>query len=100
MVVLQFADPNSETQAYSEELMAPEPLHKSLPQTTDHTRVVVSCTIDRTGNLKDLKIVDGKSTALAAKILPALETWRFRPVLRGEKPVEVTAILGFNIDTR
>ncbi len=100
MVVLQFADPNSETQAYSEELMAPEPLHKPLPQSTDHTRVVISCTIDRTGNLKNLKIVDGKSSALAAKILSALETWRFRPVLRGEQPVEVTAILGFNIDTR
>jgi hypothetical protein len=100
MVVLQFADPNTETQAYSEELLAPEPLHKTLPQSADHTRVVISCTIDRAGNLKNLKVVDGTASALATKILPALDTWRFRPVLRGETPVEVTAILGFNIDTR
>jgi len=99
-VVLQFADPASDTGAYSEELNAPEPIRKTLPPSTSHTRVVFSCTIDREGNLKNLKAVDGRSSMLTAKLLPALETWRFRPVLRGDKPIEVTAILGFNIDTR
>jgi len=99
-VVLQFADPTSDSGAYTEDLNSPEPIRKSLPPSTSHTRVVISCTIDREGNLKNLKAVDGKSSLLTVKLLPALQTWRFRPVLRGEKPIEVTAILGFNIDTR
>ncbi len=100
MAVLQFADPNSEAQGYTEELNAPEPLRKVLPPSADHTRVVISCVIDRIGNVKSAAVLDGKSSNLAAKILPALANWRFRPVLRGDKPVEVNAILGFNIDTR
>ena len=100
MAVLQFADPNTEAQGYTEELMAPEPLRKTLPPSTDHTRVVISCLIDRLGNIKNATVVDGKSTPLSAKILPALANWRFRPVQRGEKAVDVNAILGFNIDTR
>jgi hypothetical protein len=99
-VVLQFADPTSNNSAYSEELNAPEPIRKTLPPSTSHTRVVISCTIDREGNLKNLRAVDGRSSLLTVKLLPALEAWRFRPVLRGDKPIEVTAILGFNIDTR
>lgn len=100
MAVLQFADPNSEAQGYTEELNAPEPLRRVLPPSADHTRVVISCVIDRAGNVKNAAVLDGKSSSLAAKILPALANWRFRPVMRGEKPVEVNAILGFNIDTR
>jgi len=99
-VVLQFTDPTSDTGAYSEELNAPEPIRKTLPPSTSHTRVVISCTIDREGNLKNLRAVDGRSSLLTVKLLPALQSWRFRPVLRGDKPIEVTAILGFNIDTR
>jgi hypothetical protein len=99
-VVLQFADPTSDNSAYSEELNAPEPIRKTLPPSTSHTRVIISCTIDREGNLKNLRAVDGRSSLLTVKLLPALEAWRFRPVLRGDKPIEVTAILGFNIDTR
>jgi hypothetical protein len=100
MAVLQFADPTTEAQGYAEELNAPEPLRKTLPPSADHTRVVISCVIDRTGNVKNAAVLDGKSSTLAAKILPALANWRFRPVLRGEKPIDVQAILGFNIDTR
>jgi hypothetical protein len=99
-VVLQFADPTSDTGAYSEELNAPEPIRKTLPPSTSHARVVISCTIDREGNLRNLRAVDGRSSMLTVKLLPALQAWRFRPVLRGDKPIEVTAILGFNIDTR
>ena len=29
-----------------------------------------------------------------------LSKWRFRPVLRGNDPISVDAILGFNVDTR
>jgi hypothetical protein len=37
---------------------------------------------------------------MTAKVLAALPSWKFRPAMRGNQPVEVTAILGFAIDTR
>jgi hypothetical protein len=37
---------------------------------------------------------------MTTKVLAALTNWKFRPVFRGDQPVEVNAILGFNIDTR
>ena len=36
---------------------------------------------------------------MTAKIMAALPSWKFRPAMRGQQPVEVNAILGFNIDT-
>jgi hypothetical protein len=36
---------------------------------------------------------------MTAKILAALPAWKFRSAMRGTTPVEVNAILGFNIDT-
>jgi len=35
-----------------------------------------------------------------SKILAALPSWKFRPAMRGNEPVEVNAIIGFGIDTR
>jgi hypothetical protein len=37
---------------------------------------------------------------MTAKVMTALPGWKFSPVLRGNQPVEVNAILGFDIDTR
>jgi hypothetical protein len=37
---------------------------------------------------------------MTTKVLAALTSWKFRPVFRGDQPVEVNAILGFDIDTR
>jgi hypothetical protein len=37
---------------------------------------------------------------MTTKVLAALNSWKFRPVFRGDQPVEVNAILGFDIDTR
>jgi hypothetical protein len=34
-----------------------------------------------------------------AKIMAALPGWKFRPAQRGPQPVELNAILGFNINT-
>jgi len=36
---------------------------------------------------------------MTAKILAALPTWKFQPAMRNNQPVEVTAILGFSINT-
>jgi hypothetical protein len=31
--------------------------------------------------------------------MAALPSWKFRPAMRGNQPVEVNALLGFGIDT-
>ena len=98
--VLQFSDPASSVKSYSGDLTAPEPLRTDLPITIDHSRLVIACVIDHNGELQRLRILDGASSPLAAKVVPALMAWKFRPVLRGEQPIEADAILGFNIDTR
>ena len=36
---------------------------------------------------------------MMAKVIAALPHWKFKPAMRGAQPVEVTTILGFNIDT-
>jgi outer membrane biosynthesis protein TonB len=37
---------------------------------------------------------------MTASVLAALRNWKFKPAFRADQPVEVNAILGFNIDTR
>ncbi len=98
--VMQYADPASATHSSSESLSAPEPMHKDLPDGLRLTRVVFVCTLDRSGELKDLKVLEPGAAETTSKILVALHNWKFRPAFRGNEPVEVNAILGFGIDTR
>jgi hypothetical protein len=50
--------------------------------------------------VKTPRVIEGESAELSATILAALPNWKFRPAFRGEQPIEVNAILGFDIDTR
>ncbi len=61
--------------------------------------MVIACVLDKSGMLKNLRVLEPGS-AQTGKVLAALNNWKFRPALRGNEPVEVNAILGFNIDTR
>jgi hypothetical protein len=97
--VMQFADPKSATQAYSEELTAPQALRADVPSDMPASRLVIACTLDRTGVIRAARVVNANSPELSAKVMAALAGWKFRPVLRGSQPVEVNAILGFDIDT-
>jgi len=98
--VMQYSDPSSATHPSRETLSEPEPLRKDLPDGLRATRVVFSCILDRTGVLKDLRVLDPGAADTTSKIMAALPKWKFRPAFRGEEPVEVTAIIGFGIDTR
>src|SRR5208282_4477882 len=98
--VMQYSDPASATHPSSEALAAPEPMRKDLPEGLRSTRVVFVCTIDRSGELKDLKVLEPGAAETTSKILVALRNWKFRPAFRGDDPVEVTAIIGFGVDTR
>jgi hypothetical protein len=98
--VLQYADPTSAVRSYSQELSAPEPMRAEIPAGLPHSRVVIACILDRAGMLRNLHLLEAGSKEIDAKILAALPSWKFRPAQRGNQPVEVNAILGFNIDTR
>ncbi|MGO9402558.1 MAG: hypothetical protein ACLPVW_03705 [Terriglobales bacterium] len=98
--VMQYADAAFVAHPYREDLTAPEPMRIDLPQGMRTTRVVFACILDRSGALKDLKVLEPGAAETTSKILVALHSWKFRPAFRGSEPVEVNAILGFGIDTR
>lgn len=98
-VVMQFAeaDPNAHHQAAT--LTSPRGLRTNLPAGLPHARVVVKCRVDSYGNLRNLQVLESGPAGMDLKIMTALHSWKFRPAMRGALPVELNAILGFNIDT-
>jgi hypothetical protein len=98
--VMEYSDPASATHPTSEKLSEPEAIRKDLPAGLRPTRVMISCILDRSGDLEDLKVLEPGAAETTSRILVALHSWKFRPAFRGNEPVEVTAILGFGIDTR
>ena len=98
--VLQFADPTSTHHVYAQELSAPEPLRTDLPASLSPARMVIACILDQTGVLRNVRVLEGGAAPMSAKVLASLPNWKFKPAFRGDQPVEVNAILGFNIDTR
>ena len=97
--IMQFADPASTAHPYGEDLTAPQPLRANLPPNLKPSRLLISCVLDRSGLLRNPKVLEGDG-AMNSKVLAALSSWKFRPAFHGDQPVEVTAILGFDIDTR
>jgi hypothetical protein len=98
--VMQYADPASATHPSSQKLSEPEAMRYDLPDGLRPTHVIFVCTIDRSGDVKDLKVLESGAPETTSKILVALHGWKFRPAFRGDEPVEVNAILGFGVDTR
>ena len=99
-VVLEYADPTSATHPYGEDLIAPQPMRADLPPNLKPSRLLIACVLDRSGMIKDPHVLESASSELSAKVLASLPSWKFRPVFRGQQPIEVNAILGFAIDTR
>ena len=100
MAVMQYADAASATHPSKEALTEPEPIRKDLPPGLRSTRVIFSCILDRSGVLKDIKVLEPGAAETTSIILVALRNWKFRPAFHGNEPVEVNAIIGFGIDTR
>lgn len=98
--VMQYSDPTSATHGSGEALSEPEPIRKDLPDGLRPTRVIIACTLASSGELKNLKVLEPGAAETTSKIQVALHNWKFRPAFRGNEPVEVTAIIGFGIDTR
>jgi hypothetical protein len=98
-VVMQFAESDPNAHPHAGAITGPQGLRTDLPTGLPHARVVIKCKLDASGNLKDLQVLEPGPAAMTAKIMAALPSWKFRPATRGAQPVEVNAILGFNIDT-
>jgi hypothetical protein len=98
--VLQYADPTSTSKRYSDDLSAPQPVRATLPGNLAKSRIVIACILDKSGILRNLRLLEPGSAEVNGKVLAALATWKFHPAQRGNEPVDVNAILGFNIDTR
>ncbi|HVI07582.1 MAG TPA: energy transducer TonB [Candidatus Binatia bacterium] len=99
VAVMQFAEVNPAARATSESITGPQGLRTDLPAGLPHARMVVKCRLDASGNLKNLQVLEPGPATMTAKVLAALPSWKFVPAKRGAQPVEVNAILGFNIDT-
>lgn len=98
-VVMEFADEAATGHPYGGTLTAPTAMRTDLADGLPRARMVVTCTLDASGNLKSLRVLEAGPADMTAKILAALRSWKFQPAMRGNQPVEVTAILGFGIDT-
>jgi hypothetical protein len=99
MVVMQFAEVNPAAHPQAGALTGPQGLRTDLPADLPHARIVFKCRLDASGNLKQLQVLEPGPAEMTAKIMAALPSWKFRPAMRGAQPVEVNAILGFNINT-
>lgn len=98
-VVMQFADQSAHAHGFGDTLTAPSPLRTDLAEGLPHARMVITCTLDASGDIKNPRVLEPGPAAMTAKILAALPTWKFQPAMRNNQPVEVTAILGFGINT-
>jgi TonB family protein len=77
----------------------PQSIRTNLPEGLPHAHMVVACTLDVSGNLKNVRVLEAGPPTMTAKVIAALRSWKFQPAMRNNQPVEVTAILGFGIDT-
>jgi hypothetical protein len=98
IVVMQFAEVNPPAPQAGTPI-GPRAYVTDLPTGLPHARVVIKCRVDTSGKLQNLQVLEPGPAAMTAKIMAALPNWKFRPAMRGTHPVEVNAILGFNIDT-
>ncbi len=97
--VLEFADEASAGHPFGGTLSAPSPIRIDLAEGLPRARMVVTFTLDTAGNVRNIRVLDPGPANMTAKVVAALRGWKFQPAMRGNQPVEVTAILGFGIDT-
>jgi hypothetical protein len=97
-VVLEFADANA-GQSGIADLTAPQAIRTTMPSGLPHARMVVACTLDASGSLRGIRVLEADPATTTSGVVDALKGWKFQPAMRGNQPVSVRAILGFGIDT-
>jgi hypothetical protein len=71
-----------------------------MPVQLKGARIMIEGKMNQSGHLHDFHPVFADPGAPVAKVVASVSTWKFTPALRGNDPVEVSVMLGFNIDTR
>jgi hypothetical protein len=99
LALLQYAEHSTPDTGFEQDLTAPEPLNYHVPAGIPRARVLLSCIMDKAGALKNVRILESARQDVTDKVIAAIQRWRFRPVLRGDDPIDVDVILGFNVDT-
>jgi TonB family protein len=97
-VVMAFTDDAAAAHLFAGALSSPEPLRSDVPEGIQHAHMMLTCTLDASGNLRNCKMLEGPAT-LTAKVLSALREWKFQPAMRNGQPVQITVVLGFGITT-
>jgi TonB family protein len=98
-VVMEYADESGASHSLSAPLSPPAALESDLPDGLPHARMVVACTLNASGNLTNPRVLEPGPAQMTARVLAALSRWKFQPAMRNNRAVEVTAILGFDVDT-
>jgi len=98
-VVMEFADEGATGHPFGGTLSSPQSIRTALPDGLPRARLMIACTLDASGNLKNVRVLEPGPAEMTAKVVAALRGWKFQPAMRGNQAVEVSAILGFNIDT-
>ena len=98
-VVMEFADPSASAHSFGGTLTAPSAIRTDLAANLPHARMVIACTVDAAGDVRNPRVLEAGPAGMTAKVLAALSGWKFQPAMRNGQPVEVTAILGFGINT-
>jgi TonB family protein len=98
-VVMEFADESATGHPFGGTLSSPQAIRTTLPEGLPRSRLIIACTLDASGNLKNVRVLEPGPAEMTAKVIAALRSWKFQPAARGDQSVEVSAILGFNIDT-
>jgi hypothetical protein len=97
-VVMEFADASGSRPGVAS-VTAPQAIRTTLPVGLPHARMVISCALDASGNLRLLRVLEPGPVTMTSKVTSALNSWKFQPAMRGNQPIAVSAILGFGIDT-
>ncbi len=98
-VVMEFADQAASNHSFRSAISPPVAIRSDLPAGIPRARMVLTCTLDSSGNISNVRVLEPGPASMTAKILSALRSWKFQPAMRNEQPVEVIAILGFGINT-
>ncbi|MBI2497249.1 MAG: TonB family protein [Opitutae bacterium] len=65
----------------------------NLPRTFEGATVVVSLTIDESGQPHDVKVVSAKDRLLTKSLVSAVSQWRFTPARKNGTPVATKVLL-------
>jgi hypothetical protein len=96
-VVLQFAAQDADA-ASSTTLTPPDPINTEMPSAHPDTGILLGCVLDATGHLQNVHSIKGG--ALAQALEEAVRHWSFHPVLNGDQPVNVDALIGIGVGVR